>query len=294
MATPEKTFYLTNKEFLSEIHKSKCTYCCFDDPKYSDYDVIIRDLAELTPELMLEAKEKRAARLTAALRTQLRDEGCKPTEIKAAEVTVESISDEDVVIRQMTIDHIPLDPDRKRRGRITEASAHAKVPFASFKHLILKDGEFVEVGRSHWKGKTVATGEFEPNGGKMTNRLAHMFMLLVERYSRKSNWRGYSYVEEMKGHALLQLSQIGLQFDESKSDNPFSFYTTAVTNCFTRILNLEKRNQNIRDDLLVMYGASPSNTRQNDHEFTQGLNRFNSASDTDTSAPPDESSDQPE
>jgi hypothetical protein len=67
----------------------------------------------------------------------------------------------------------------------------------------------------------------------------------------------------MRGQALLQLSQIGLQFDESKSQNPFAYYTAAITNSFTRILNLEKKNQNIRDDVLEMNGLNPSWTRQN-------------------------------
>jgi hypothetical protein len=62
---------------------------------------------------------------------------------------------------------------------------------------------------------------------------------------------------------LLQLSQIGLQFDESKSQNPFAYYTAAITNSFTRILNLEKKNQNIRDDMLEHAGLNPSWTRQN-------------------------------
>jgi hypothetical protein len=67
----------------------------------------------------------------------------------------------------------------------------------------------------------------------------------------------------MRGQALLQLSQIGLQFDESKSQNPFAYYTAAITNSFTRILNIEKKSQNIRDDILEMNGLNPSWTRQN-------------------------------
>ena len=67
----------------------------------------------------------------------------------------------------------------------------------------------------------------------------------------------------MRGQAILQLTQIGLQFDESKSNNPFAYYTAAVTNSFVRIINIEKRNQNIRDDILEMNGMNPSWTRQN-------------------------------
>ena len=77
----------------------------------------------------------------------------------------------------------------------------------------------------------------------------------------------------MRGQALLQLSQIGLQFDESKSQNPFAYYTAAITNSFTRVLNVEKRNQNIRDDMLQEAGAMPSFTRQIKHEEEQKLLR---------------------
>jgi hypothetical protein len=75
----------------------------------------------------------------------------------------------------------------------------------------------------------------------------------------------------MRGQALLQLSQIGLQFDESKSQNPFAYYTAAITNSFTRILNLEKKNQNIRDDMLEQAGLNPSWTRQNAGKKNQNL-----------------------
>ena len=60
----------------------------------------------------------------------------------------------------------------------------------------------------------------------------------------------------------MQLSQIGLQFDESKSENPFAYYTAAITNSFTRILNIEKKNQNIRDDIMEQNNMMPSMTRQ--------------------------------
>jgi hypothetical protein len=53
-----------------------------------------------------------------------------------------------------------------------------------------------------------------------------------------------------------------LQFDESKSQNPFAYYTAAITNSFTRVLNIEKKNQNIRDDILEQNGLNPSWTRQ--------------------------------
>ncbi len=108
----------------------------------------------------------------------------------------------------------------------------------------------------------MGNGYFSSNHGKITNSLAMMFMKLCERYGTRANWRGYTYNDEMQSQALMQLSQIGLQFDESKSENPFAYYTAAITNSFTRILNIEKKNQSIRDDLLEQNNMMPSFTRQ--------------------------------
>jgi hypothetical protein len=140
---------------------------------------------------------------------------------------------------------------------------HVRLPFPPFYHYRLDENKQpFQVGKSHWIGD-FEKGEFSKEHGTMTRTLATMFMKLCERYATRSNWRGYTYNEEMRGQALLQLSQIGLQFDESKSQNPFAYYTAAITNSFTRILNLEKKNQNIRDDMLEQAGLNPSWTRQN-------------------------------
>jgi hypothetical protein len=139
---------------------------------------------------------------------------------------------------------------------------HVRVNFPPFFHYRITDHKVpYVVGKSHWRGD-VDTGEYSRDHGQMTRKLAMMFMKLCERYATRSNWRGYTYNEEMRGQALLQLSQIGLQFDESKSQNPFAYYTAAITNSFTRVLNIEKKMQNIRDDILEMNGLNPSWTRQ--------------------------------
>jgi hypothetical protein len=100
-----------------------------------------------------------------------------------------------------------------------------------------------------------------------------MYIKLCERYATRGNVRGYTYNDEMKGQAILQLTQIGLQFDESKSDNPFAYFTAAVTNSFVRVINIEKKMQNIRDDILEMNGMNPSNTRIVNAEYAHAMKR---------------------
>ena len=264
-----KKNYLNNKDILKEIHKSKMSYCYVEDARYDLYDIILDDLTEITPATIQQAKENQAARrqsegyAEAMLNHDKKDYRNKPKQ-KDFAVDLSTITDEDVVFRVMAYDHVPTDDVRKKNPK-TVADHHSKVNFPPFKHYAYQGSELKEVARSHWRGDLV-NGEFDVAHGKLTNKLGMMFLKLVERYSHRSNWRGYTYVDEMRGQALLQLSEVGLKFNEAKSDNPFAYYTAAITNSFTRVLNLEKRNQNIRDDILVDSGHMPSFTRQLAHE----------------------------
>lgn len=267
MVVAKKVNYLTNKELLSEIHKSKNSFSYFVDPKYSNYDAIVDSLTSITPELIEQVQESKAKKMMQAEKQSQKDLGLKNHQIKITDVDPKSIALEDIVWRVMTFDHIPLDGERVKNPK-SIADHHIRVNFPPFKHFVFENGGYREVGRSHWKN-ALENGQFSQEHGRISNQLARMFMKLVERYSQRGNWRGYTYVEEMRSQALLQLSLVGLQFNESRSDNPFAYYTVTVSNAFTRVLNLEKRNQNIRDDMLVMHGVTPSMTRQIDNSLAQ-------------------------
>ena len=267
MAIAPKVNYLTNKELLAEIHKSKNSYSYFVDPKFAAYDHIVDSLEAIDDELIQTVREAKAKKETKAERQALKDQGLKNHQIKVEDVDPLSIPVEDIVWRVMTYEHIPLEEGRVKNPKRT-ADNHTRLVFPPFKHYVIESGEHREVGRSHWKD-ALENGQFCQDHGKISKRLALMFMKLVERYSQRGNWRGYTYIDEMRSQALLQLSSVGLQFNEARSDNPFAYYTVTVSNAFTRVLNLEKRNQNIRDDLLIMHGVTPSITRQIDNSLAQ-------------------------
>jgi hypothetical protein len=273
--TAPRVNYLNNRDILKEIHASKSTYCSFRDPVADhQYDIILPSLSKINQKTVAEARRNRADRIK-------RETG----EV----VDPKKIANTDIVFRIMTWEHIPMAPKKVPKNAVKKRKiedildlddtvedpladlveepvgnpTHMRVNFPPFWHYRIDENkEPFLVGKSHWKGD-LETGEFNKEHGKMTKKLAMMFMKLCERYATRSNWRGYTYNEEMRGQALLQLSQIGLQFDESKSQNPFAYYTAAITNSFTRILNIEKKMQNIRDDILEMNGLNPSWTRQN-------------------------------
>ena len=273
--TPAKTNYLNNKDILKEIHHSKNSYCTYANPQLDhQYDIILPSLSKINQRTIAEARRNRADRIK------------KET---GQAVNEKKIPHTDLVFRITTWEHIPRAPKKQTKAQAKKAKMeellelddvqdsdgledivdvpvldmnHVRLNFPPFWHYRLDEEKqpFV-VGKSHWRG-SLDSGEFCREHGKMTPKLAHMFIKLCERYATRSNWRGYTYNEEMRGQALLQLSQIGLQFDESKSQNPFAYYTAAITNSFTRVLNIEKKMQNIRDDILEMNGLNPSWTRQ--------------------------------
>lgn len=287
MSTAKKPVnYLNNKDILKEIHASKTSYCCFTRQEYHQYDLIV-DMPTSPLDKVLEALSKpkniKAAREVRAARI-LTETG---NEVKLKDIPVT-----DLVFRVMTWDHIPVSPKQPRKV-IKKKTAkdilefddvedenlfedledettkddvddmvHVKVNFPPFQHYKLdENGSAICVGKSHWKNG-VKTGEFSKDHGKITDKLARMFIMLCEKYAMKFNWRGYTYNDEMRNSAILQLTYVGLRFNEAKSANPFAYYTAAITNSFCRVLNTEKRNQNIRDDILEMNGLNPSNTRQ--------------------------------
>lgn len=294
--TPAKKNYLNNKDILKEIHSSKNSYCKFETSDDHQYDFIVdyednnnleRSLEYTSkPETIQKAKENRAARLSQVV-------GPDGVKIKTEKIDPETIKTTDLVFRVMTWDHIPVAPKQPRKNSKPKSAkeifdfeptedilfedledkglakemglddmVHVRLNFPPFQHFKIDDkNSLVCVGKSHWVGD-LKTGDFSKDHGQITNKLANMYLKLCEKYSLRFNWRGYTYVDEMRGAAILQLTYVGLRFNEAKSQNPFAYYTAAITNSFCRVLNTEKRVQNIRDDILESNGLNPSFTRQ--------------------------------
>jgi hypothetical protein len=278
--TQTKVNYVNNADLLTEIHKSKSSYCSFLKPEYHQYDTIVRDLDDITESAIENAIHTYARRLT--LQEYDRRKKQNPEiKIKLSDCEYDKslITKSDLIFRVMTFDHVPANNERKKNPKIT-ADNHDRVNFPPFQHWKYNEhDQLICVGKSHWKGD-LELGEFSINHGQTTDKLARMYMKMCDRYSTRGNVRSYSYVDEMRNQSLLQLVKIGLQFDESKSDNPFSYFSTVIGNGFCRVLNVEKRNQVIRDELLEIHGLNPSFSRIADYEHDNSMNRERIYQDT--------------
>jgi hypothetical protein len=202
-----KVKYLTNRELMSEIHKSKCTYSSFIDSKYAMYDLIVKDLDSITPEAIDQAKLIRAKRQGNELFVRLREAGDRKTKLAECVPDPAIIEKTDLVFRIMTYDHVPLSPGRKRVAK-TVADTKERVNFSPFQHWAFdQTDQLICAGKSHWVGG-MDNGYFSKDHGYTTENLGLMFMMLAERYAQRGNWRGYCVDDQTE--ALTQRGWLGI------------------------------------------------------------------------------------
>lgn len=96
------------------------------------------------------------------------------------------------------------------------------------------------------------------NGNKLSPKLAKMLSMIAERYSFIPSFGQYTFREDMVSFAVVNLCANWHKFDPEKSDNPFAFYTTATYRSFLQFLADEKKQRDIRDQMLVDAGSNPS------------------------------------
>lgn len=94
--------------------------------------------------------------------------------------------------------------------------------------------------------------------GEMTPDFAKMIMMLCHRYSQKGEFINYSYNEDMQAFAALTVVKVWKSFDPAKSQNPFAYFTQTIKHAFYQYLNQEKKQRDIRDELLLSNGDNPS------------------------------------
>jgi len=158
------TNYLNNKDLLIEIHKSKNTFCGYEDPMYADFDVIIYNLDVLadddvctnyfgdwditykeTTSIKKEIESKVLIKATTVDKWihNLRLKKLEKIKKKDPTSTLElgDIMIGDLVFRYMTFDHVPENTEwPKDKIKKKPADGFVKVNFPPFQHIILENG----------------------------------------------------------------------------------------------------------------------------------------------------------
>lgn len=85
---------------------------------------------------------------------------------------------------------------------------------------------------------------------KIPEYFGEAIIQIATRFSRRSNFIGYSFRDEMISDAIEHALVAVDKFDANKSSNPFSYITTMVYYSFIRRIAKEKRQSYIRSKLI--------------------------------------------
>lgn len=113
------------------------------------------------------------------------------------------------------------------------------------KHNYIDNKEFLKALIEH----KVNCSEARNNDIKeptVTNYIGECFMNIAEHLSRKPNFASYSFREGMVSDGVENCLRYFRNFDETKSSNPFSYFTQIIYFAFLRRINNEKKELYIR------------------------------------------------
>jgi hypothetical protein len=101
----------------------------------------------------------------------------------------------------------------------------------------------------------------ECSGKYITPALGTMLLDLTTHYATRGNWRGYSYIDDFVGSAMVKLTENWWKWNRDKG-HPFPYMTQIVYYEFLSCLEKEKKKSSYRDDLIERAGLLPSFSRQ--------------------------------
>ena len=71
--------------------------------------------------------------------------------------------------------------------------------------------------------------------------LAECFTQIADRLGTKSNFSGYSYLEDMKSDGKINCITYIRNFNPEKSNNPFAYFTQIIKFAFIRRIQMEQK-----------------------------------------------------
>ena len=87
--------------------------------------------------------------------------------------------------------------------------------------------------------------------GKISTELGEMIWKIASNYSKKGNFSGYTWREDMVSEAILTCLKYMHNFDAQKQakPNPFAYFTTICHNSFINYIRKQNKHSKIKDIL---------------------------------------------
>lgn len=106
---------------------------------------------------------------------------------------------------------------------------------------------------------------------RIPNYIGHCMLMIAQRLSYKPNFINYSYREEMISDGIENCISYIDNFDPSRSDNPFAYFTQIIYYAFLRRIQKEKKQLYIKHKVLgnsLLMNTLIEQGENEDGEFT--------------------------
>ena len=124
---------------------------------------------------------------------------------------------------------------------------------------------------SSWKQEYVRNKEAGVENPKpeIPEYVGEAIYLIASRFATKAKWKN-PYTDDMVGDGIEECIRYLDKFDETKSKNPFSYFTQVVYYAFLRRIGKEKKNLYVRYKLLEKAAVDDFMEKQSGDDATYG------------------------
>jgi len=114
------------------------------------------------------------------------------------------------------------------------------------KYYVLNEDLIPEIEAFKKTCKYNSNGKYIPGSGIMSNELGKMVWLIANGLSKKGNWYGYTWREDMISSAMLTVIKYLHNFNLEKSNNPFSYISQICNRAFMQYIAWAKKHGKIK------------------------------------------------
>ena len=103
-----------------------------------------------------------------------------------------------------------------------------------------------------WKKKVSEAEDCGEKNPPVSSYIGECFMKISERLSFRPNFMNYPFREDMVGDGIENCILYAHNFDETKSKNPFSYFTQIIYYAFLRRIEKEKKQAYVKYKMMKM------------------------------------------
>jgi len=136
------------------------------------------------------------------------------------------------------------------------------------KYYVLNSDLIPEISKFKKTCKYGENGKYVKCSGLMSEELGKMIWLICDGMSKKSNFYGYTWREDMRSSAILTVCMYLHNFNLEISQNPFAYISQICGRAFLQYIAYSKRHSKIKQ---YLYDRKPLYHQDHDFYSTQAI-----------------------